>query len=61
MSGSGIAAESKYDGMKRFSQVYEYIRQFYVREAQPNELMNGAIKGMLQNLDPHSTYLSTAE
>ena len=55
------ASESKYDGMKRFSQVYEYVRQFYVRDAQPNELMDGAIKGMLQNLDPHSTYLSTAE
>jgi len=61
LSGSNAAAESKYDGMKRFSQVYEYVRQYYVRDAQPNELMNGAIKGMLQNLDPHSTYLSTTE
>lgn len=58
---ASAAAESKYDGMKRFSQVYEYVRQYYVREAQPNELMDGAIKGMLQNLDPHSTYLSTTE
>lgn len=56
-----VAAESKYDGMKRFSQVYEYVRQYYVREATPNELMNGAIKGMLQNLDPHSTFLSVSE
>ena len=55
------AAESKYDGMKRFSQVYEYVRQYYVRDVQPNELMDGAIKGMLQNLDPHSTYLSATE
>lgn len=60
-SASGFAAESKYDGMKRFSQVYEYVRQYYVRDATPNELMNGAIKGMLQNLDPHSTYLSVSE
>lgn len=57
----GTAAESKYEGMKRFSQVYEYVRQYYVREATPNELMDGAIKGMLQNLDPHSTFLSAAE
>ncbi len=57
----GIGAESKYDGMKRFSQVYDYIREYYVRETKPNELMDGAIKGMLQNLDPHSTYLSTNE
>lgn len=57
----GLAAESKYEGMKRFSQVYEYVRQYYVREATPNELMDGAIKGMLQNLDPHSTFLSGSE
>lgn len=61
LPGAYAAAESKYDGMKRFSQVYEYVRQYYVRDAQSNELMNGAIKGMLQNLDPHSTYLSTTE
>ncbi len=59
---SGFAAESsKYDGMKRFSQIYEYVRRLYVREATSEELMNGAIKGMLQNLDPHSTYLSATE
>jgi carboxyl-terminal processing protease len=57
----GSVAESKYEGVKRFSQVYEYVRQYYVREATPNELMNGAIKGMLQNLDPHSTFLSVSE
>ncbi|CAK7035756.1 MAG: Carboxy-terminal processing protease CtpA [Desulfovibrio sp.] len=56
-----VAAESKYEGMKRFSQVYEYVRQYYVREATANELMDGAIKGMLQNLDPHSTFLSVSE
>ncbi|MDL2210611.1 S41 family peptidase [Desulfovibrio sp. OttesenSCG-928-O18] len=57
----GFAAESRYDGMKRFSHVYEIVRQYYVREPSPNELMDGAIKGMLQNLDPHSTFLSVAE
>ena len=61
LPGSGGTTETKFDGMKRFSQVYEYVRQYYVRDAQPNELMEGAIKGMLQNLDPHSTYLTTAE
>ncbi len=58
---AAYAAEGKYDAMKRFSQIYEYVRRFYVREASSDELMNGAIKGMLQNLDPHSTYLSVSE
>lgn len=57
----GLTADDKVESMKRFSQVYEYVRQYYVRDATPGELMNGAIKGMLQNLDPHSTYLSVAE
>jgi len=61
LPGSGGTTETKFDGMKRFSQVYEYVRQYYVRDAQPNELMEGAIKGMLQNLDPHSTYLTATE
>ena len=55
------ASESTTDGMKRFSWVYEYVRRYYVRDTTGNELMDGAIKGMLQNLDPHSTYLSVEE
>ena len=52
---------SKYDSMKRFSHVYEYVQRYYVREVSRDELMTGAIKGMLQGLDPHSTYLSVNE
>ena len=61
LPATGYSADDKVESMKRFSQVYEYVRQYYVREATPGELMNGAIKGMLQNLDPHSTYLSVSE
>ena len=53
--------EDRYGGMKRFSQVYDYVRRSYVREPSNEELMNGAIKGMLQGLDPHSTFMTPDE
>ena len=51
-------SNGKYDGKKRFSKAYDLIRNGYVREVNDDELMNGAIKGMLEGLDPHSTFLS---
>jgi carboxyl-terminal processing protease len=48
----------KYDDMKRFSRAYDLVRKGYVRNVDNEELMNGAIKGMLEGLDPHSTFLS---
>ena len=52
------AGSGKYDDMKRFSKAYDLIRNGYVRTVENEELMNGAIKGMLEGLDPHSTFLS---
>ena len=52
------ASGGKYDDMKRFSKAYDLIRGGYVRNVENEELMNGAIKGMLEGLDPHSTFLS---
>lgn len=51
------ASGGKYDDMKRFSKAYDLIRSGYVRNVENEELMNGAIKGMLEGLDPHSTFL----
>ncbi len=48
----------KYEGKKRFSKAYDIIRNSYVRDVDDDELMNGAIKGMLEGLDPHSTFLN---
>lgn len=55
------SSTSKYDYMKRFSKAYDLIRNSYVREVPNEEIMNGAIKGMLQNLDPHSSFLDKDE
>jgi len=63
MSNVACAAtdSSKYDSLKRFSQVLDIVERFYVEETDRKDLIDGAIKGMLQNLDPHSTYMDPEE
>ncbi|WMW65481.1 S41 family peptidase [Nitratidesulfovibrio liaohensis] len=53
--------EGKYDSLKRFSQVLDLVERYYVRDVPRKDLINGAVKGMLQGLDPHSTFLSVEE
>ncbi|MDR0338748.1 MAG: S41 family peptidase [Desulfovibrio sp.] len=52
------APGDKYNDMKRFTKAYDLVLGGYVRDVDNEELMNGAIKGMLEGLDPHSTFLS---
>jgi len=47
-----------YKQLKQFSEVYSTVKSKYVEEVSDKELMQGAINGMLQKLDPHSAYLS---
>ena len=44
--------------MREFSQVYSLIRKSYVDKVDDETLLRNAIKGMVENLDPHSAYLS---
>ncbi|MEG2171847.1 MAG: S41 family peptidase [Desulfovibrionaceae bacterium] len=53
--------DSKFDSLKRFSQVLDMVERFYVKDTPRKDLINGAIKGMLQGLDPHSTFMSPEE
>ncbi|MCD9459315.1 S41 family peptidase [Marinibactrum halimedae] len=43
--------------LRTFTKVYSHIRSAYVEEITDQELLEYAIKGMLSELDPHSTYL----
>ena len=46
------------EAMREFSQVYSLIRKSYVDEIDDATLLRNAIRGMVENLDPHSAYLS---
>lgn len=55
------ATSYDYNHLKRFSEVYDIVKKNYVREVSNDELIDGALKGMLQSLDPHSSYLTPEE
>ncbi|MDX8388799.1 MAG: S41 family peptidase [Ghiorsea sp.] len=52
-------AATDYAQMKKFSDVMNAVRRYYVEDTTDEELFEGALKGMLSNLDPHSTYMNT--
>ncbi len=45
------------DQLVRFNEVFAYINQFYVEKPDNEEIITGAIEGMLSELDPHSVYI----
>ena len=63
VAGNAFAADenSRFDALKRFSQVLDIVERYYVEETPRKELVDGALKGMLQELDPHSTLMSKEE
>ncbi len=50
--------EERYSPLKRFSQVLDLVERYYVQDVDRNEMIQGAIRGMLQELDPHSSFMS---
>jgi len=44
--------------LQAFSEVYLKIKQHYVQDISDKEIFDNAIKGMLEGLDPHSTFLN---
>ena len=47
--------------LRNFTRVFEQVRQAYVEELSDEEIFSMAIRGMLQELDPHSDYLTLVE
>jgi carboxyl-terminal processing protease len=57
--GPGTAGkETNFEALKRFSQVLDMVEQHYVKDIPRAELIRDAIKGLLEQLDPHSAYLT---
>ena len=50
--------DKNYENLKLFSDVLYYIQKDYVEKTKVDQLVEGAIKGMLVTLDPHSSYMS---
>ena len=63
-TGDAVNATAKDDGSKipleeirRYVGVYNTVKQAYVEPVDDRKLMQAAIRGLLQDLDPHSAYL----
>lgn len=52
-----IPDQPSLEDIRNFTRVYEIIRQAYVKKTDNKTLLNAAITGMLDKLDPHSAYL----
>ena len=50
--------DNVYQQLGLFGDIFQRVRESYVDEVDDTELIEAAIKGMLNSLDPHSSYLS---
>ncbi len=50
-------AAGRYDDLRFFSDVLALIRTNYVDEVDQEQLIEGAVRGMIDELDPHSGYM----
>lgn len=54
---TGHATET-YEELRTFSEVLTQVQKSYVDETKVKDLVQGAIRGMLSTLDPHSAYMT---
>lgn len=55
------AGKSIYEQVNRLAFVMQLVRDKYVEEPDMNKLVDGAITGLLETLDPHSVYIPADE
>ena len=56
-SSASAAASDTYRQLNLFGDVFERVRTDYVEKPNDGKLVESAISGMLQGLDPHSSYM----
>ncbi len=54
-------AQLSLDDLRTFTDVFNQVRTNFVEETDDQSLLNAAIRGMLSELDPHSSYLEADE
>jgi carboxyl-terminal processing protease len=56
---ANVAAAARYDDLGLFTSVLRLVQQNYVEDVEEGSLIRGAMRGMLAELDPHSSFLDT--
>jgi carboxyl-terminal processing protease len=57
LAGRVLARQEGYEKLEVFANILAMVQRHYVDDVTTKELVDGAIKGMLASLDPHSAYL----
>jgi carboxyl-terminal processing protease len=52
-----VVAATRYEDLSLFTNVLNLVRRNYVEPVEETDLVKGAVRGMLQELDPHSSFL----
>jgi carboxyl-terminal processing protease len=55
----GSVAATRYEDLSLFTSVMNLVRRNYVDEIDEGRLVRGALRGMLEELDPHSSFLDS--
>ena len=59
MTCGSIRAESdEYSSLSKFQQIIYLVEKYYVKDVKVDKLIDGAIEGMVEQLDPYSAYMS---
>ena len=58
LSTSVFSKNDLYEKIDLFGEVIENIKEEYVDDVDQSEMMDSAINGVLQSLDPYSAYMS---
>lgn len=53
-----VNAQNGYEELRTFTEVLTLVKKNYVDEVKTKDLVIGAIKGMINSLDPHSSYMT---
>lgn len=61
VTAGAVWAQGQSEGMRKLSLADFAITNLYVDEVDENKLVEDAIRGMLEKLDPHSTYTTAEE
>jgi Periplasmic protease len=56
-----VSGDNVYEQLRKFNEALNYIYRNYVEEVDSQKLVESAIRGMLQELDPHSIYIPVSE
>jgi carboxyl-terminal processing protease len=58
-AAGNVASAARYDDLGLFTSVLRLVQQNYVEDVDQASLIKGAMRGMLAELDPHSSFLDT--